>query len=50
VSVYSQNLFDKDISYGRWSHGDLYGGTGTDPQQEMRARPRTVGASFRYNF
>ncbi len=50
VAVYSQNLFDKEISYGRWSLGDLYGGTGTDPQQEMRARPRTVGASFRYNF
>jgi iron complex outermembrane recepter protein len=50
VAIYSQNLFDKKISYGRWSLGDFYGGTGTDPQQEMRALPRTIGASFRYNF
>jgi iron complex outermembrane recepter protein len=50
VAVYSQNLFDEKISYGRWSLGDFYGGTGTEPQQEMRALPRTVGASFRYNF
>lgn len=50
VSVFGQNLLDDEISYGRWSIGDFYGGVGTDPQQEIRARPRTIGASFRYNL
>ena len=50
LALYSQNLLNDKISYGRWSLGSLYGGPGTDPQQEMRARPRTYGASFRYNF
>ena len=50
VALSCQNLLDEKISYGRWSLGGFYGGTGTDPQQEMRARPRTLNASFRYNF
>ncbi|HWK74473.1 MAG TPA: TonB-dependent receptor [Povalibacter sp.] len=50
VGVACQNLLDEDISYGRWSIGAFYGGNGTDPQQEIRARPRTFTATFRYNL